>query len=117
MAPPVPAPITSFFDAVPLAPTDPLFGLMAAYKLDTFEKKVDLGVGAYRDDNAKPWVLPVVRKAKEILSNDPSLNHEYLPIAGLQSFTSGAAKLILGHDSVALKENRVCAFVPSFLQL
>lgn len=54
---------TSFTaDRVPQAPEDPLFGLMAAYRKDTFEKKVDLGIGAYRDDNAKPWVLPVVKK-------------------------------------------------------
>jgi aspartate aminotransferase len=49
-------------DAVPQAPEDPLFGLMAAYRADTFDKKVDLGIGAYRDNNAKPWVLPVVKK-------------------------------------------------------
>jgi aspartate aminotransferase len=54
---------TSFpADAVPQAPEDPLFGLMAAYKADTFDKKIDLGIGAYRDNNAKPWVLPVVKK-------------------------------------------------------
>jgi aspartate aminotransferase len=47
---------------VPQAPEDPLFGLMAAYRKDSSEKKVDLGIGAYRDDNAKPWILPVVRK-------------------------------------------------------
>lgn len=52
----------SSFDAVPMAPADPLFGLMAAYKADTFDKKVDLGVGAYRDNNGKPWILPVVKK-------------------------------------------------------
>ncbi|MCJ1436730.1 Aspartate aminotransferase, cytoplasmic [Xylographa pallens] len=49
-------------DNVPQAPEDPLFGLMAAYRKDNFEKKVDLGIGAYRDNNAKPWVLPVVKK-------------------------------------------------------
>lgn len=54
---------TSFpADAVPQAPEDPLFGLMAAYRADPFDKKVDLGIGAYRDNNAKPWVLPVVKK-------------------------------------------------------
>ncbi|RAL59642.1 hypothetical protein DID88_006501 [Monilinia fructigena] len=65
--------ITTSFpeDAVPQAPEDPLFGLMAAYRADTFDKKVDLGIGAYRDNNAKPWVLPVVKKADEILRNDP----------------------------------------------
>lgn len=52
-----------FTDAViPKAPEDPLFGLSRAYRLDKFDKKVDLGIGAYRDDNAKPWILPVVRK-------------------------------------------------------
>jgi len=49
-------------EAVPQAPEDPLFGLMAAYRRDTDEHKVDLGIGAYRDDNAKPWVLPVVKR-------------------------------------------------------
>lgn len=47
---------------VPQAPEDPLFGLMRAYRQDSSDKKVDLGIGAYRDDNAKPWILPVVRK-------------------------------------------------------
>ena len=56
--------ITTAFtaDNVPQAPEDPLFGLMAAFRKDTFNKKVDLGIGAYRDDYAKPWVLPVVKK-------------------------------------------------------
>ena len=49
-------------DVVPQAAEDPLFGLMAAYRKDTDEKKVDLGIGAYRDNNAKPWVLPVVKE-------------------------------------------------------
>lgn len=58
---------TSFpAEAVPQAPEDPLFGLMAAYRADTFDKKVDLGIGAYRDDNAKPWVLPVVKKVESL---------------------------------------------------
>lgn len=55
-------PSVSSFEALPLAPKDPLFGLMAAYKADADPRKVDLGVGAYRDDNAKPWILPVVKK-------------------------------------------------------
>ena len=55
-------PSTFTADVVPQAPEDPLFGLMAAYRKDEDPKKVDLGIGAYRDDNAKPWVLPVVKK-------------------------------------------------------
>ncbi|KAL6717103.1 Aspartate aminotransferase, cytoplasmic [Lecanora helva] len=97
-------------DNVPQAPEDPLFGLMAAYRKDDFDKKVDLGIGAYRDDNAKPWVLPVVKKADEQLRQDPTLNHEYLPIAGLADFTSAAQKLILGTDSPAIKDKRAVSF-------
>jgi aspartate aminotransferase, cytoplasmic len=59
-------PVNTLFsaDVVPQAPEDPLFGLMAAYRKDTSDKKVDLGIGAYRDNNAKPWVLPVVKKVR-----------------------------------------------------
>ena len=60
----VPMASSTSFDAsaVPQAPEDPLFGLMAAFRRDTDANKVDLGIGAYRDDNAKPWVLPVVKR-------------------------------------------------------
>lgn len=53
-------------EKVPQAAEDPIFGLQAAYRRDPFDKKVNLGIGAYRDDNAKPWVLPVVKKVREI---------------------------------------------------
>ncbi|KAJ3567392.1 hypothetical protein NP233_g6393 [Leucocoprinus birnbaumii] len=92
---------------VPLAPPDSIFKLTAAYKADTYEKKVNLGVGAYRDDNSKPWVLPVVKKATQILLTDDTLDHEYLPILGLPEYTASAAKLIIGPDSPAIQENRV----------
>ncbi|KAK8210153.1 Aspartate aminotransferase, cytoplasmic [Zalaria obscura] len=93
-------------DVVPQAPEDPLFGLMAAYRRDEDPNKVDLGIGAYRDDNAKPWVLPVVKKADELLRADPNLNHEYLPIAGLAEFTSASQKLIFGASSPVISEGR-----------
>lgn len=47
---------------VPQATEDPLYRLMREYREDTHEKKIDLGIGAYRDENGKPWVLPVVKK-------------------------------------------------------
>lgn len=92
---------------VPLAPPDSIFKLTAAFKADTYEKKVNLGVGAYRDDNSKPWVLPVVKKATQLLLTDDTLDHEYLPILGLPEYTAAAARLILGPDSPAIQENRV----------
>lgn len=57
----------------------------------------------------KIQLLTVSFKADEILRNDPTLNHEYLPITGLAPFTSAAAKLILGSSSPALTEKRSCS--------
>ncbi|KAK1780168.1 pyridoxal phosphate-dependent transferase [Copromyces sp. CBS 386.78] len=104
-------PQTTSFPAqvVPQAPEDPLFGLARAFKADTSPSKIDLGIGAYRDENAKPWVLPVVKKADEIIRNDPEANHEYLPIAGLASLTSKAAELVLGAGAPAIAEGRVAS--------
>ncbi len=53
-------------EVVPQGPEDAMFGLMAAYRRDENPKKVDLGIGAYRDDNAKPWVLPVVKMVRQL---------------------------------------------------
>ncbi|KAJ7470659.1 aspartate amino-transferase [Mycena latifolia] len=97
------------WQSVPLAPPDSIFQLTAAYKEDTFDKKVNLGVGAYRDDDNKPWILPVVKEATRILLSDETLDHEYLPITGLPEFTGAAAKLILGAASPALAEGRVAS--------
>ena len=49
-------------NVVSAAPEDPLFGLAQAYRQDPSDKKIDLVIGAYRDDHAKPWILPVVKK-------------------------------------------------------
>lgn len=45
-----------------MGPPDPILGVTEAFKRDTNSKKMNLGVGAYRDDNGKPYVLPSVRK-------------------------------------------------------
>ncbi|PCH38125.1 aspartate aminotransferase [Wolfiporia cocos MD-104 SS10] len=97
------------WESVPLAPPDAIYKLTGAYKEDAYPQKVNLGVGAYRDDNNKPWILPVVKKATDILLNDPALDHEYLPITGLPEFTSAAARLVLGADSPAIAEGRVAS--------
>lgn len=45
-----------------MGPPDAILGVTEAFKRDTNPKKMNLGVGAYRDDNGKPFVLPSVRK-------------------------------------------------------
>ena len=59
---PSPSPSVFTSNVVSAAPEDPLFGLAQAYRQDPSDKKIDLVIGAYRDDHAKPWILPVVKK-------------------------------------------------------
>jgi len=46
---------------VPLGPPDVVLGVSAAFKADTSPSKVDLSIGAYRDNNANPVVLPSIK--------------------------------------------------------
>lgn len=62
---------------------------------------------AYRTEKGQPWVLPVVRTVEKDLANDDALNKEYLPVLGLDAFSSAATKMLLGSDSPAIVDNRV----------
>jgi len=95
----------SFFGNVQLAPPVAVFKLSADFRADENPKKINLGVGAYRDDDGKPWVLPVVNKVEKQIALDSSLNHEYLPIKGLPEFCDAATKLALG-ESKCVSEGR-----------
>ncbi|CAK8685613.1 unnamed protein product [Clavelina lepadiformis] len=96
----------SVFVDVDLAAPVAVFQLTADCKADPFERKINLGVGAYRTNDALPWILPVVKSVEAQMAIDPSLNHEYLPILGLPDFCESATELCLGKDSPALVENR-----------
>lgn len=95
----------SRFSELAQDPPIEVFELIRQYNEDTHPNKVNLSVGAYKDDNGKPWVLPVVRTVEQQIANDLTLNHEYLPILGLPEFTSAAVKLVLGNDSPAVINN------------
>lgn len=49
-----------------LGPPDAILGVTEAFKKDTDSRKMNLGVGAYRDDAGKPFVLSCVRKVNFI---------------------------------------------------
>lgn len=74
-----------------------------------FNQVTEVGVcaAAYRTDDSKPWVLPVVKKVEQLIVQDDKLNHEYLPILGLPEFRSLASRIALGNDCIAIVENRV----------
>jgi aspartate aminotransferase len=87
------------FAAVPLAPVDPIFGTALAHDRDPAKEKINLGVGAYRTNEGKPWVLSSVKKAEERILK-ANFNHEYLPIDGLKELQEVSARLMLGDFAV-----------------
>lgn len=98
----------SNFANAPSYPPDPILGLNALFAKDPNPKKVSLGVGAYRDGNGKPWVLPsVIAAEKYMYEHMTDYNKEYPPISGTPAFRKAAAELLFGEDHPALKENRV----------
>lgn len=65
----------------------------------TFSTSISHQNIAYRDDDAKPWVLPVVKKTEQAMANDETLNHEYLTILGSPMFSEAATAMLLGKDN------------------
>lgn len=43
-------------------PEDPILGVTVAFNKDTDPKKINLGVGAYRDNENKPYILNAVKQ-------------------------------------------------------
>jgi len=97
--------MTSWWGNVEMGPPDAILGVTEAFKRDTNPIKMNLGVGAYRDDSGKPYVLPSVRKAEQIVMGK-SLDKEYLGITGLPAFTKAAAELAFDASNPLLSESR-----------
>ena len=68
---------SSSFSHVSQAPPITVFKLKDDYIKDSNANKINLGVGAYRTGEGKPWPLPVVKAAEKLIVADDSLNKEY----------------------------------------
>lgn len=100
--------MVSRFAAVPKGPEDAILGVTLAYNADENPDKINLGVGAYRDDKGLPFVLSAVREAeKRLLAKH--LTMEYLPVIGSKPFVSGALKLAYGPDNAYVQNDCAAA--------
>ncbi|HLU20495.1 MAG TPA: amino acid aminotransferase [Pusillimonas sp.] len=97
--------MTSLFDAVELAPRDPILGLNEQYNSDTRPQKVNLGVGVYYNDEGRIPLLRAVRQA-EVQRIEAAAARGYLPIDGLPSYNKGAQTLLLGEGSDVIASGR-----------
>ncbi|KAF1845292.1 putative aspartate aminotransferase [Cucurbitaria berberidis CBS 394.84] len=101
-----PSTTQDFFTQVPRIPPDAIFDLTKKFLGDPDPRKVNLGQGTYKDENGAPWILPVVKAAKD---KTQDANHEYLPILGLATFRKLATELVLGKDASAIALQRVAS--------
>ncbi|KAK6943244.1 Aminotransferase, class I/classII [Dillenia turbinata] len=95
---------TGWWDHVGPAPKDPILGVTEAFLADPNPEKINLGVGAYRDDEGKPLVLQCVRNAESMISGTEFL--ESLSSSVSLRLVEESAKLAYGEDSDAIKEQR-----------
>ena len=87
-------------------PPDPILGLMAAFRACTDPRKVDLGVGVYRDDLGDTPVLKAVRQAEQaVLARQNTKS--YVAAAGNPGFNQAMERLVFGADHPALIGGRV----------
>lgn len=96
----------SLFNAVEMAPRDPILGLTEQFVADPNPKKVNLGVGVYYDDNGKLPLLECVQKAEEKMMAAHAARG-YLPIDGIAAYDAAIKALVFGADSEAVKSGRV----------
>ncbi|EGT43129.1 hypothetical protein CAEBREN_16777 [Caenorhabditis brenneri] len=96
----------AWWSHVEMGPPDAILGVTEAFKADSNPKKINLGVGAYRDDQGKPFVLPSVKGAeRQVMA--ANLDKEYAGIVGLPEFTKLSSELALGKNSEVIKNKRI----------
>lgn len=89
-----------------LLPPDALLGLMAAYKEDSRDNKVDLGVGIYKDDAGQTPVLKAVKAAEEVLLTTEN-SKAYEGPRGNQLFDNAVEIQLYGENSNTRTQGRV----------
>jgi aspartate aminotransferase len=87
---------------------DPILGLMAAYRADPDPRKVDLGVGVYRDERGETPVVGAVREA-EVALIAAQTTKTYVGSAGNVAFNQAMERMVLGTAHPALAARRVCS--------
>ena len=98
--------MSSLFDAVEMAPRDPILGLNEQFLADPNPAKVNLGVGVYFDENGKLPLLQCVRAAEEMLTA-AAKPRGYLPIDGIAAYDQATQALVFGAGHPAREAGRI----------
>ncbi len=93
------------FEQLKAIPPDPILGLIAAHAADPNPKKIDLGIGVYRDEFGNtPMLDCVVEAEKTLIANQTTKT--YLGPPGVVGFNEAIRELMLGKESEALRQGR-----------
>src|SRR3982751_674744 len=98
--------MSSLFDAVEMAPRDPILGLNEQFAADPNPAKVNLGVGVYYDENGKLPLLRCIRAAEATMMEQQQARG-YLPTDGIAADDDATQALVFGADSAARRERRI----------
>jgi len=93
-------------DRLNAIPPDPILGIIAAHAADTNPKKMDLGIGVYRDEAGNTPILKCVLEAERILDSSQT-SKSYLGPRGVPGFNSAVTDLIFGSGSATVEQGRV----------
>ena len=86
------------FESLTPPPPDGILALSAAYRADPRERKLDLGVGVYKDDAGRTPVMRAVKEAeRRVLSGQTSKT--YLSPAGDEGFNAAMIALVFGAEA------------------
>ena len=94
-----------FFDHIEAAPADPILGLTETFKNDPNPKKINLGVGVYKNEAGVTPILDCVKQAEKLIF-ETETTKSYLPITGLPEFGRLTRELIFGADSELVDDGR-----------
>lgn len=83
------------FQSLSALPADPILGLMAAYRADTNPKKIDLGIGVYKDEKGDTTIMSAVKKAEASLL-ETQITKSYVGPTGSAEYNAVIADLLLG---------------------
>ena len=93
------------FEHIKAAPADPILGLGEAFKSETRENKINLGIGVYKDAQGSTPIMRAVKEAeKRLFDNEKTKN--YLTIDGIADYNERTKELLFGKDSDVIKANR-----------
>lgn len=94
------------FKHLQAVPGDPLLALIVAHRNDPNPKKIDLGVGVYKDNSGNTPILNSVKKAEAILLKQEE-SKSYIGINGAPEFAPVVQQLLLGANSKLIRDKRV----------